>query len=370
MVLKRLIVLLLIITGLICSLGVISCHKDKASEIIKIGILSPATGASAVHGEQGLAGAEMALKELEQSDQPLPIKYIVEDTKSEPAVAVSAAQKLINIDKVKIIVGWLSSSDALAIAPICEKEGVLFFAVGTSTPKLSGFGKYVFRHAPLASAQAEAAAEYVVNILKSKSIGVLYINDSTGVGYNTAFSNKVTSLNGKIIAVEQYEKTDTSFRTQIIKLKAAKVDALYTLGVPRTLGFILKQSKELAYSPKIVSNFGAEGQELLDIAGKEAEGIVFTSFAMDIDFINKFKKGHNNKSPEMLVALTYDSMSLLFDAVRQAGNEPSKIAEYLRNMKPRKGATGLFHFDLQQDAVKEIVFKTVKNSHFVLFKKE
>jgi branched-chain amino acid transport system substrate-binding protein len=350
--------------SLILCFTLISCQKENKTETIKIGILSPATGASAVHGEQGFAGAQMVLKEFEKSNDSLPVQYIWEDTQSKPDVAVSAARKLINVDKVKIVTGWLSSSDALAVAPIMEENKVLFLAVGSSSPKLSGIGNYVFRHAPLSSAQAVAAAEYVVNNINAKNIGVLYINDSTGQGYFDSFSKNVQSLGRHIAAIDSYDKTDTDMRTQIIKLKSAGIDTLYVPCVPRTLGFILKQSKELGFKPIIVSNFGAEGQELLDIAGELAEGIIYTSFSIDQAFIKKYMKIHN-KAPEMLVALAYDSMNLLFGAVREKGDNPDELAEYFRNMKPAKGVTGEFHFDSKQDAVKQIAFKTVQNGEFI-----
>jgi len=343
---------------------------ESLEETIKIGILSPLTGASATHGEEGLRGSQMALDELTQlKQQSISIKYIIEDTHSKPSDAVSATRKLIDIDQVKIIVGWLSSSDALAVAPVCERNKTLFFAIGTSTPKLSGSGKYIFRHAPLSSAQATAAARYIVENLTGKVIGILYINDATGRGYYDTFVNSINEFGGNITAVEQYEKTATDMRTQLTKLKEKGCEILYIPCVPRTLGYILKQSKELAFSPQIISNFGAEGQELLDIAGMEANGIIYTSFAMSSNFVDSYKSIYK-KSPTMLAALVYDSMNLLFESISQNSDNPDAIAEYLRNIKLYQGVTGSIHFDEFQDAVKQVVFKTVKNNKFIILKKE
>ena len=339
------------------------CPKESQKNI-KIGILSPSTGASATHGKEGLNGAEMALAEMRESSKRLLVNFIVEDTRSKPADAVSATKKLIDIDKVKIIVGWLSSTDALAVAPICERNRVLYFAVGTSTEKLSGFGNYVFRHAPLASSQAKMAAKYILENLKPRALGVLYMNDETGHGYYEEFVKSMKESGGNISRVDQYDKTATDMRTQVAKMKANGCDVLYIPCVPRTLGYILKQSVELAYAPRIVSNFGAEGQELIDIAGPSADGIIFTSFLMSPKFTNAYIVRYK-KSPQMLAALSYDSLNLLFDAIRQVGANPDEIIKYFRSMDPKTGATGSIRFDDLHDAVKEVILKTIKDGHFI-----
>lgn len=341
-----------------------SCGGRSPEKTVKIGILSPATGASATHGVEGLAGAEFALQDVNGRKNGPKVQYIVEDTHSKPADAVSATRKLIDVDGVRFIVGWLSSSDALAVAPVCERSKVLFFAVGTSAPELSGIGKYVFRHAPLASAQAAAAAQYIGAKLKPSALGVLYMNDATGKGYYDEFTKALSSAQKSPTAVEQYEKTATDFRTQIAKLKSAGCDCLYVPCVPRTLGQIIRQCREMDYKPKIVSNFGAEGQELIDIAGKDAEGIIYTSFDMSQEFVKLYQTKFDRK-PQMLSALSYDSLNILVKEIAGVGDTPEAVTTALLKMAPSQGATGMIHFDQKHDAVKQIVLKTVKNGCFV-----
>jgi len=352
-----------LLAAILASYWTIRANRKARDHAWAIGVLNPATGASATHGAEGLAGAQLGLREWNQRGLTPSISYIVEDTHSKPVDAVSASRKLIDIDKTSIIIGWLSSSDALAVAPVCDRAGVLFLAIGTSSPELSGAGHFVFRHAPLAPAQADAAARYMSRSVRPKKLGVLYMNDATGEGYYRAFLESAARLGLRPTVVEEYEKTATDFRTQILKLKGGECDAIYVPCVPRSLGQILRQSRELSYSPTVVSNFGAEGQELLDIASEAAEGLVFTSFAMSEDFVAKYRNEYH-RSPQMLAALAYDSVKVLFAAMAQAGQNPSKVADFLMRMPVAHGATGTISFDDKHDAIKDVILKTVRNGAF------
>ena len=72
------------------------------------------------------------------------IELIMEDGKCDGATAARAAQKLISIDKVKIILGGHCSTETLAIAPLAERNKVLLLASTSSSPAISGAGEYIF----------------------------------------------------------------------------------------------------------------------------------------------------------------------------------------------------------------------------------
>lgn len=329
---------------------------------VKIGILAPLTGSSASHGVQGMKGVEFALSKIDNKNFSL--QYIVEDTKSSPSEAVSAVNKLVYADKADIIIGWLSSSDALAVAPICEENNVLFLAIGTSTSKLSGSGNYIYRHALLSARQAYAAAEYISIFYDNASTCILYSNDETGTGYYHIFKDYMNKTGKKIILEENYDKSTIDMRTNIAKLKSTGCEVVYAPALPQALGYFLKQLRELDYSPFIVSNYGIESNDLFRIAGNLTNDITYTSFHVDEDFIDEYNERYA-ESPSTLTALVYDSMNILFDGIAEGNTNSNMLAEYLSGLNYTSGITGDIFFDEKHDAIKQVIMKKIRDEKFI-----
>lgn len=286
----RRIIYAVLIWGMVISLGIVGCVKQEKT--IKIGALLPLTGPSANHGQDAKEGMNLALKEIRNSDKILgnKIEIIWEDDNSTPQGAISGAQKLINIDKVAVIIGPISSSATLAVAPLAEKSKVVLLSPSASSPEISDAGDFIFRNSLLAPPQGKKMAQFCFENLKITKVDVLFLNDDTGWGYYNSFKQNFESLGGKINLVENYDKTDTDFRPQIIKLKKDGAKAVYVPSVPQTMGLILKQSAELGYNPIFLANIGVEGEDLLKIAGEKAEGIYYTSLIVNEKFLGFTEK--------------------------------------------------------------------------------
>jgi branched-chain amino acid transport system substrate-binding protein len=291
------------------------------------------------------------------------VEFIIEDTQGTATGAVSAAQKLINVDNVTIVTGFMSSTEALAIAPLFEKAHVIFFIQGSSSPKLSGAGKYIFRHALLSSSQGEAAAEYIAKE-NLQNICVFYMNDETGKMYYDYFKSTLDKLGKTIKSTETFEKTASDLKTEILKLKENKCSTLYFSGTPKTIGLFLKQASELGYNPKIISTYGIETQETINLAGELANGIIYTGVRTSQDFIKEFNSA-NKENPKIGHVLSYDSLTILFNAIEKEGSNANKIVNYFENMDSITGVTGKLFFNSQHDVFKEVQLKIIRDGKFV-----
>ncbi|MEK7185690.1 MAG: ABC transporter substrate-binding protein, partial [Patescibacteria group bacterium] len=131
---------------------------------IKIGFIGPLSGDAAVYGETEKNAVEIALEEINQSGElKRRLEVIYEDGKCSGKDAVTAAQKMINIDKVSIIFGGVCSSETLGLAPVVESNKVVLFSAFSSSPLISQSGDYVFRKSPSDSDFGKADAELIAS---------------------------------------------------------------------------------------------------------------------------------------------------------------------------------------------------------------
>lgn len=359
----------LLVVVLLLSFGISCVKKAELPDEIKIGVILPLTGPAASHGEDILSGLNLAINEINKENifNNKKIKLIVEDNKSNPKDSVSALKKMVNVNKLPVIIGPVASGNMLAMAPIAEKSKVVLISPAASSPKISSAGDYIFRNSLLASQQGVKMANYCFKKLDKKQVAILYINDETGLGYKNSFKTKYISLGGKIIFESNYDKKGTDFRTELIKLKKINPEVVYVPSIPQTLGYILRQAKELGIKSIFLANYGAEGESLLTIAQDAAEGIYYTSIPISKDFIEKFMKVYKRK-PTIGAPLGYDTLKIVVQSIKKNGYSPDNIKYGLHRINNFNGATGKISFNKNGDANKEIIIKTVKNNSFIELK--
>src|SRR3989338_8967946 len=137
---------------------------------VKIGVVVPLTGNKAAYGIPLRRAAELALEEINMGGgiAGKPLEAVWEDGKCEAKDATAAAQKLINVDGVKIIFGGVCSSETLAMAPLTEAAKVLVVSPSATSPDITAAGDYIFRTAPSDAAAGSVAAEYASTKMGAK----------------------------------------------------------------------------------------------------------------------------------------------------------------------------------------------------------
>ena len=341
-------------------------QNSQKEEVLKIGFVLPLTGNSANHGNDIMRGVYMAYDEFIKNVDTTKIKIqlLLEDNFSTTKGSVSAFEKLVQIHKPWIVIGPVASSDMLSMVPIAENSKTILFSPAASSPKLSNIGQYIFRMALLAPDQTKLISNYAINDLHVKSAGVLYMNDETGNSYMNSFVTDFTDLGGKIILKESFEKTDNDFMSLLLKLKTVKPDVVYISGVPLTVGLILKQAKEINLKCVFLSNYGSEGNDLLDIAKNAADGFVYTSIPIDTNFIAKYEALHHSK-PDIGVPLGYDAMSIALKLMVENREDKEHFRTALSKLE-YSGVTGKTNILPSGDASKEVILKTVRNNKFIV----
>ncbi len=324
---------------------------------ILLGGLAPLTGDAAVYGIGDQQAKTLAIEEINAAGgingRELQITW--QDGKCDGAIATSGVQKLLSVDKVKVVLGGSCSGETLAALEITEEAGALLLSGLASSPDLTGKGKLFFRTYPSDAFSGSLLATHARDTLKLEKLAVISENTDFAQGLRNTFVSTFKEKNGTILYDETFNTGETDFRTQITKIKAMKPDVIYVS--TQTVGpaeLILKQLSEqgvdvvLYGSDPVLDRTAIEKNPTLfeGIYGSEVD--VNTTNSKTAAFASAYKARWGTE-PEFLgyFAAAYDSVYLLAEAMKVTNStEPEKIAEYFRTqVKEWQGAVGTFNFD-------------------------
>jgi len=343
---------------------------------VRIGVILPLTGGAAALGKSSLNGIQLAVAAYNSARGPndRPVDLVIEDDSASPAAAVSAFQKLVSLNEVKLILGPLTSGGALALAPLAERNQVVILSPGASTPALTNAGDYVFRDELSEAFGARAQAELGYNRLHYRTVAMLYVNNEYGVGTAQIFSTRFKELGGRIVVDEAFLPGTSDFRTALAKIKAMNPDAMFVV-FQDTIVNIVKQRAELGVQAPIYTTPVFEDAGNLKDLGPLAEHIIYTyygSFGTDADteiskqFVASYQQRFH-EPPTYYAATSYDAARILIEALRTSAFDLQKTKDSLYGVRNFPGVTGTMSFDRNGDVIKPVTLKTVRGGHFVRY---
>lgn len=305
-----------------------SCNNETKRETITVGVVAPLSGQNASYGDILKQGFDLAFA----TDTSIKLKY--EDSKFDPTTAVTAINKLISVDKVKIVLGEVASGVTMAIAPIAEKNKVILFSTISSSDNLKDAGDYFFRNIPRNDVQGKTVAEFIFNKLNIKAVAVFGLNDEYGTNISKSFKKTFLQLGGEITFEDSHKKGDQDFKTAIAKIKSSGAKALFIPGDKNEPAWILKQAKELNLGMPIIGGDGSCNDDVISIAGNSAEGFYCSNVLVDKStayyqnyhelFVTKY-----HKEPGAYDAYAYEGAMIILEAIQKSGNDADKVKAYL-----------------------------------------
>ncbi|MCX6180204.1 MAG: ABC transporter substrate-binding protein [Chlorobiales bacterium] len=348
--------------------------QQKKTGDITVGVILPLTGELASYGEPMKKGIEVALEKIntDEAKNGTKINLVYIDSQADTKIAVSGLQKLISVNGARYVIGDVSSSTTLAMVPIAEQNKVFLLSPGAAAPKLKGISPFFARNYPSSTDESIASAEFIKNRLKKDKCAIVYVTNEYGLGLAEMFEKKFTELGGQISMKEPYKFEESDFRTIIAKLREAKPEVIYLAGNQKEMGKFMKQFGEAGITATIVSNISFLEPDCINIAGKAADGTIVpiinfkpedpnTKSAHEFGVSYKAKYG---EYPSFAVALGYDAMMLMANAMKEGGSDTIKGAAAIRNLKGFDGALGALSFT-NGDVSVPVGFKIVKNGKAV-----
>jgi branched-chain amino acid transport system substrate-binding protein len=362
-----------------------SSGGDSGSGDIIIGHVASLTGDTATFGVSSNEGLLLALDEINKTGvlNGRKIKVVTEDDRSLPDEAKTAVEKLITRDKAVAIIGEIASSRSIAMAPVAQDNKVPMLSPGSTNPKVTEVGDYIFRACFIDPFQGTAVATFAMGAkpegLGLKKFAILYpVNSDYGMGLREFFGDAVKKAGGQIVADEAYtEKSDVDFRGQLTKIKQSNPDAIFCSGYYTEAGLIAQQARELGITVPLMGGDGWDSDQTVKI-GKSATNNCFFSnhYSADEDrpevkaFVEAYRGRYKNpdgspKTPDAMAILGYDAMKLMADAIgRAGGTDGEKIRDALAGTKNFPGASGAITIDNQRNAQKSLVILEIKDGKF------
>jgi branched-chain amino acid transport system substrate-binding protein len=350
---------LVVLVILAIILSFLFINQENGSDL-KIGAVMPLTGDPATYGVPVQEGMKFALSEINNKGgvNGKKLKIIFEDNLGEPKTAVAAFKKLIDTDKVPIILGPLTSGASMATAPIAEKRKVVQLSTIAGTMELKHAGDYVFRVFASDELQGKALVDKAADVFKVRNAAIIFINNAYGDGIRQVIEERSKERGIKIVATESFNEGDKDFRTQLTKIKDAKPDLVFALSYWKEGALMLVQAKELGIDTTFLGGDAWFGP-VYETAGEAVDLLAFTNMAFGEEykhhpkmqqFINSYAQKYG-KEADVYAATGYDAVYLAANAIEKQGYNAESIKQALYNTKDFIGALGNITYDEYGDNV-------------------
>ncbi|MBU4285130.1 ABC transporter substrate-binding protein [Patescibacteria group bacterium] len=336
---------------------IIVFYEPTEKGAIKIGFIGPLTGDVASYGQSEKNAVKLAISEinLKGGINGKKVEVIYEDGKCNGKEAATAAQKLINIDKVKIILGGACSGETLGAAPITQAEKVILFSSFASSPDITEIGDYVFRN----MVSDLDGGRDVAKMIREKTVASLVENTEYSQTLENVFEQEFQKLGGNVLVKETYNPNEKDYRTQILKIKAKNPEAIFIncqSGISG--GLAAKQIREMGVEIPLYSVIVFSGDDALNAAGVAANGIIFSDAPglsknnlQAVEFLNNYKQKYGEPANEYIIGARYDSVYILKNAIKRCSEDTDCIKDFLYNMPEYKGIIGNYRFDKNGDVI-------------------
>jgi branched-chain amino acid transport system substrate-binding protein len=367
-----------IVLAAFAALFAIGCGA-KAPTGVKFGVFEPMTGANAGGGALEVEGVKLANElypTVKVGDKEYPIQLVIADNKSDKVEAANAAQRLVDKDKVQVVLGSWGSSLSMAAGPIVQKAKVPAIGLSCTNPLVTKGNEYYFRVCFIDPFQGTVMANYAFKQVKAKKAVIIReVSNDYSVGLAKFFEDSFKTLTGdpnSILAELNYNTGDQDFSAQLTEVKKFNPDVIFAPGNFTESALVIKQARELGIKTPFLGGDTWETPEFIDVGKAAVEGAVFsTFFATEVPitdtskiFLDAYRKKYN-KEPAAVTALGFDGYLVARAAIEKAQSlDTVKIRDAINQTKDFPGAAGIINFDADRNATKSAVIKIVKGGKF------
>ena len=275
---KLLIAALALVASMACG-GVVRAETGVTDTEIKIGMWTPLSGPLALLGTSARDAVQVWVKEVNDKGgiDGRKIKFIVYDDAGSPQEAQTAIRRLIDQDKVFMLLSGSGSGSTLPVRQIITRDKVPFVSsISSNVNLMKPFSRYIFRVYANEDSQAIGIVDWMMGKGGVKRPAIIYNSNDYGVGGYKIFQERLKDkYKITAVAAERYNPGDQDFSAQLLRIKAANPDGILTYAFAADAGIIVRQTSELGLPGKLFGGGGTSTPLLQRGAGKAAVG--FTS---------------------------------------------------------------------------------------------
>ncbi len=291
-----------------------------AADPYRIGALYPFTGNLALLGNESFNGSTIAEDMVNEKGGINGRKIVwVKADGVDPKKAMTECERLINVEKVKIITGTYSSSLAYAATEVSERNKVIYWEEGAIADNITARGfKYLFRTISRASEAGNMAADFTKEVIAPKlkidpkkiKVGIMFEDSLYGTTVGNSAIKRVKELGMDLVASESYSAKTVDLSSVVMIFKSKKPDVIIATSYMEDSILFWRQAKDMDLNvkafigtgaghgmPEWAKTFGKEGNYIFNIdppVGFNPKVFVGNTQALLNDFRERFNKkfGH------------------------------------------------------------------------------
>jgi ABC-type branched-subunit amino acid transport system substrate-binding protein len=322
--------------------------QGVTDKTIKIGAYDALTGPIPLTGKQMTTGWQAAVQAINDAGgiNGRKIELIVEDDGYEPSRAMAAARKLVERDQVLLMTG-LGTPTTVVTAKYLEQSKVpLLFPMGASSTQLNQAGlKQLFMVHPAYLTQAEIVVGWMIDNAGVKKPCIIYQLDPAGEDHLTGIKKAVQARKLELTAAEAFERGTADFAAPVLKTKNAGCDLVYTAMTLEAAARVVTAADRIGFKPKFAGFTTQADATLIKLLGPLSEGFYAADMLVRPEssdpavktYLANLKKFSADAEPTFFTSYAYASMMLIGDAIKDAGNPPTreKVLAALEKWNPK-----------------------------------
>jgi branched-chain amino acid transport system substrate-binding protein len=328
---------------------------------IKIGAVLSVTGPAAFLGEPELKTLQLYVERLNAGGGVLGRKLALVhyDDGSDAGKANGFTKRLLESDKVELVIGGTTTGATMAMAPLVEKAQVPFISLAGGVVVVEPVKKWVFK----TPHTDRMAAEKVFADMKTPKIAKVGLLSETS-GFGQSGRKETLAVAAKygieIVADETYGPKDADVTAQLTKIKAMPgVQAIFVFGLGQGPAVVAKNIAQLGIKLPHYQSHGVASDEFLKLTGPAAaEGIRLPSPSLLVadalpasdpqkSLVSGYIKAYKERfreEPSTFGGYAYDALMLSVDAIKRAGSvDGEKLRTAIEQTKGFVGVTGNFN---------------------------
>jgi branched-chain amino acid transport system substrate-binding protein len=339
----------------VLAFGTFAVH---AADPIRIGAFLSVTGPAAFLGDPEQKTLELYVDRINASGGVLgrKLELVAYDSAGDAEKARSFVKRLLEQDKVDVIVGGSTTGETMAAVPLVEAAGVPFVSLAGAVVIIEPVKKWVFK----TPHTDRMACEKVFVDMKARGATRAGLISGSG-GFDRSMRAECLKVAGKhgveIVADETYGASDTDMTAQLAKIKAnPKVQAVLNAGFGQGPAIVTRNYRQLGIAAPLYQSHGVASKQFVKLSGEAAEGVRLPAAALLVadtlpgddpqkKVVTTYKKEYEERFKQEVSTFgghAYDGLMLVVEAMKRArSTDKAKVRDALEQAKGYVGTGGV-----------------------------
>lgn len=354
----------MIVRALLAVLSLTLAFASHAQQPIRIGAFLSVTGGAAFLGDPEQKTLELYVEKLNAAGGVLgrKLELVAYDSAGDAEKARGYVKRLIEQDKVDVIVGGSTTGETMAAVPLVEAAGVPFISLAGAVVIIEPVKKWVFK----TPHTDRMACEKIFVDMKARGVTNIALISGAG-GFDRSMRAeclKVAPKHGvKVLADETYGANDTDMTAQLSKIKATPgVQAVLNAGFGQGPAIVTKNYRQLGISVPLYQSHGVASKQYVKLSGDAAEGVRLPAAALlvaetlpDADpqkkVVVEYKRAYESRFKQEVSTFgghAYDGLMLAVEAIKRAGTtDKAKVRDAIEATRNYIGTGGVVNMSAQ-----------------------